>query len=633
MSFHNNNTNDEVVDATGAGGALRTGTQEEDSAANKRAALAGQWRTPPMPAYPSGYAPAPPPSDQGVSHVQSVQCVQQQIAPLPSHHHHHHHQLLQSVHTTTMGPAPAPTGSEVSTNEMLELPNPSTLPGTSEDYAKALQEAYRKGAEAAARIAQQQQQQQQQQLPTAASCPNFQTGPPVAPPPGLGSSPPLSGYQQHPPPSGPSGIPDPLRVSMPPLPPPPHHHHAPAATSVSIYDGAPQQLQQQQVHQTHLVTYVHSPPTQPTGQPQPQQQQQNQQYPHPGTAVSPHQLPHPPQAHTHGGASGGVVSQPHVVTSAPPLHHGAPQAATTNPTPPPGRSISMPDMSAYAAKAEQEKRQKRLARNRASARLRRLRKKNLVRWQRTMLLNAKNSFLIYVSDKKKSGLVSSPHVTSRRVFSFSFDSWSPQVDAYETEVGILEKTLRQLRAHEWGKDDDHNTLLEALGMERGQQAIGPEQRTEIIRDILKQQMEQVELLRQAQVEQECLALVANMEENGDDELCCELQELLQLTDIQKAELRESSKGLDQEVQALETVAASLRAMQENDWLLNEGAQKITDQFTSILHKNQQSKFLLWTDANAEAIDQLDYVQVQPLQSAPIFSFGVESAPIDDDEKQ
>jgi hypothetical protein len=35
-------------------------------------------------------------------------------------------------------------------------------------------------------------------------------------------------------------------------------------------------------------------------------------------------------------------------------------------------------MSAYAAQAEDEKRQKRLARNRASARLRRLRKKNLV---------------------------------------------------------------------------------------------------------------------------------------------------------------------------------------------------------------------------------------------------------------
>jgi hypothetical protein len=208
-----------------------------------------------------------------------------------------------------------------------------------------------------------------------------------------------------------------------------------------------------------------------------------------------------------------------------------------------------------------------------------------------------------------------------------------KVDAYETEVGILEKTLKHLQAHEWGKDDDHKTLLDALGMERGQQAISPLQRTEIIRDILKQQMQQVELLRQAQIEQECLAMVANMDENADDDLGRELQELLQLTDGQKADLRESSKGLDEEIRALETVSASLLAMQENDWLLNEGVQKITDQFTSILHKNQQSKFLLWTDANAEAIDQLDHVQVQPLQSAPIFSFGVESAPMDDDDKQ
>ena len=208
------------------------------------------------------------------------------------------------------------------------------------------------------------------------------------------------------------------------------------------------------------------------------------------------------------------------------------------------------------------------------------------------------------------------------------------MDAYETEVGILETTLKKLQAHEWGRDDDHKALLDALGMERGQQAIGPEQRTEIVQDILRQQMKQVELLRQAQMEQECLVMVANLGNGGeDDELALELQEILQLSEAQKADLRESSKGLDQEVEALETVTASLRAMQENDWLLNEGVQKITDQFTSILHKNQQSKLLLWTDANAEAIDQLDHVQVQPLQSAPIFAFGVESAPLDDDERQ
>jgi hypothetical protein len=204
-----------------------------------------------------------------------------------------------------------------------------------------------------------------------------------------------------------------------------------------------------------------------------------------------------------------------------------------------------------------------------------------------------------------------------------------QVDAYETEVGILEKTLKQLQEHEWGKDDDHKALLDALGMERGQQAIRPEQRTSIIQDILKQQMQQVELLRQSQLEQECLAMLA---EDDQDELSKELQEILQLSDTQKEELRDSSNGLDEEVEALETVATSLQAMLENEWLLNEGVQNITDQFTSILHKNQLSKFLLWTDANAESIDQLDHVQVQPLQSAPIFTFGVETTPGDDEEK-
>jgi len=207
----------------------------------------------------------------------------------------------------------------------------------------------------------------------------------------------------------------------------------------------------------------------------------------------------------------------------------------------------------------------------------------------------------------------------------------------------LEKTLNQLEAHEWGKDtEDHKSLLDALGMERGQQAITPEERNSIIQDILKQQMQQVDLLQQAQREQEVLAMLAAeaSKDEGekkysdsieDMEMLSELQEILQLTDDQKEKMRDSTKDLDKEVEALGTVSASLQAIQKNDWLLNEGVQKITDQFTSILHKNQHSKLLLWTDANAEAVDQLDLVQVQPLQSAPIFSFGVESTTPAEDE--
>lgn len=294
-----------------------------------------------MPAYPSGYAPAPPPHGQGAPQAQLVQ----QMPPQQQQQ-----QQQPPVQTTS---APAPTESN-SSGDVMSLPNPGNLPGTSEDYAKALQEAYRKGAEAAARMA------QQQQLPTAASCPNFQTGPHVAPAPPMGSSPPPpartgTAYQQHPVHLPPSAIPDPLSSSMPPPPP---AHHAPAAAAAAPQYSAPPPPQQQQ---PQMVTYVHPPPA---GQPHHQQYQQ---------LPPPHTVAHATPQQQHPGA---VPPQPQIVTSAPPVRH-APQAAPPV-KPPPGRSMSMPDMSAYAAKAEEEKRQKRLARNRASARLRRLRKKNLV---------------------------------------------------------------------------------------------------------------------------------------------------------------------------------------------------------------------------------------------------------------
>jgi hypothetical protein len=212
------------------------GSSEE---ANKRAALAGQWRTPPLPTFAAGYG------------------------------------------QPTQAPAPAPAAPR--SEDDLALPNPTSIPSSSEDYAKALQEAYRKGAEAAARMA-----QQQQQIPSAASCPNFQQASPQLKPlpqPISQTIPEEAAYtaQIAPPPP----VPDPL-TSMPP-PPPPQAAAPPSETS----------------------------------------------------------MPPPPQ----------------------------PNRASSNPQ---SRSVSLPDMSAYAVQAEEEKRQKRLARNRASARLRRLRKKNLV---------------------------------------------------------------------------------------------------------------------------------------------------------------------------------------------------------------------------------------------------------------
>lgn len=248
---------------------------------SKRAALQGQWKTPPLPMYASGY---------GHSHAAASRPPQQ----------------AQALSEQAIG----------------RIATPSSIPNNSEDYAKALQEAYRKGAEAAALIAQ--QQQHGMTKPTAMSCPNFSTVPNVPQPRGMHIMPATeeAAYARHVhPPHTHSAIPDPLSSSMPPPPPPP--------PSVQVAS-----------HPSTL--HYHMP------------------HPH-----QPRSATHPPQRH----------QQQEYVAQHPPPPPGA-AAAAAKPAQP--RSVSLPDISGYAAQAEQDKRQKRLARNRASARLRRLRKKNLV---------------------------------------------------------------------------------------------------------------------------------------------------------------------------------------------------------------------------------------------------------------
>jgi hypothetical protein len=247
------------------------------------------------------------------------------------------------------------------------------------------------------------------------------------------------------------------------------------------------------------------------------------------------------------------------------------------PAPAPGiaaqRSVSLPDMSSYAAQQEDEKRQKRLARNRASARLRRLRKKNLV-------------------------------------------------DAYEVEVGRLETTLAQLQQHAWGASSSSSALAEALSMDRGQQKLTVPERHEAAKEILQQQWQFVKQLEELMQEQWVLQQVAS----GTGEWP-ELQDTLQLSNEQCQQILEQAAGWHEEWNALQTVKTSLQAMKDNNWLWNEGCSTITDQFLSILHSNQISKFLLWADHNSEAIEELEGVHAIPVVAdAPVFQFGMDNNP-------
>mmetsp|Transcript_38714 Transcript_38714/g.44209 ORF Transcript_38714/g.44209 Transcript_38714/m.44209 type:complete len:489 (-) Transcript_38714:402-1868(-) len=426
----------------------------------KRQALSGQWRTPPLPSF-AGVGTQATASSTSIPAARPMS-----IAPI-----------------TTPNPL------QQQQQKRQDIP----LPSTTDDYAKALQEAYRRGAEAAARI---------QQQKVSSSCPNLQQ------------------FQAQK--TNNSNIvtsllvPNPLAVQ-------------PTTTATST---------------STSTKNVSTPKVHPTSVTQPLQQHLGSHH-----------------------------------------HHVAATVQSSMPPPPPNpvanRSLSLPDMQSYAARAqiEEGKRKKRLARNRQSARLRRLRKKNLV-------------------------------------------------DSYEGEVGVLEASLQKLKAHTWGSS--HEALSEALSMERGQQELSNEERVQLIQEIVQQQRQQVEFLRETQREQQILLAASHTnrkEKSSGDYLSNELQGLLNLTDNQKDEIQKSCEGLDKEIQAMETFLVCLESMQNTSWLWNDGVAKISDQFTSILHPNQVSKFLIWSDANSEALDSLEYCHAPPSQTSPaitpIFCFGVD----------
>ena len=261
------------------------------------------------------------------------------------------------------------------------------------------------------------------------------------------------------------------------------------------------------------------------------------------------------------------------------------------------RCVSMPEMAQIGSadnrvQLEEEKRQKRLARNRASARLRRLRKKNLV-------------------------------------------------ESYEHEVGVLESALTKLKSHQWGSGNCEG-LIQALSMERGQQHLDENNRIKLIVNIVNQQRDQVQSLMDAHLETMMLTWMgkvsqgeATVQENSEEgKLVSELADVLRLTPEQQVQLSKMDDGREEQ-KAIATIDICLEAIMNNNWLMNDGVEECTNQFASILNPSQMSKFMIWTDQNSDAIDCLDYVNAPPASAppsnSPIFSFGVDQA--DDESNQ
>jgi len=108
-----------------------------------------------------------------------------------------------------------------------------------------------------------------------------------------------------------------------------------------------------------------------------------------------------------------------------------------------------------------------------------------------------------------------------------------------------------------------------------------------------------------------------------------------LTAEQAEKLGGVAGGVREDRNALSTIEAALLAVKENSWLENSAIEDASDKFMNILNPTQMSKFLLWTDNNSEAIDQLDYVNAPAATAAPskvpVFYFGDQDGMDDDDD--
>jgi hypothetical protein len=171
-------------------------------------------------------------------------------------------------------------------------------------------------------------------------------------------------------------------------------------------------------------------------------------------------------------------------------------------------------------------------------------------------------------------------------------------------------------------------------MERGQQTLTSANRRQLIQSIVMQQKEQVENLMDCQLENWILSCLPDqenssttiIEESSIKELTDELSSILQLTPSQLHQISQASSSPSsclREIQDLNTISSCLESILSNEWLLDGGVDEIASQFTNILGPNQLSKFLLWTDHNAEAIEKLDYVNVGNGGGDVVFEFGVD----------
>ncbi|OWZ11235.1 hypothetical protein PHMEG_00015777 [Phytophthora megakarya] len=215
-----------------------------------------------------------------------------------------------------------------------------------------------------------------------------------------------------------------------------------------------------------------------------------------------------------------------------------------------------PDLLSIYQKLQEEddRRQRRLERNRASARVRR---------------------------EKKKGMV----------------------ETYEAEVSKLESSLNMLKNHEFGTGNaqDLATSLEYSSGEHLRQAqMSKDVKMELMSRILGQHSRNTDAIRRANSENQALVAVAV----DNSEFSQSLRAQLGLTREQCQQLATLAVPASEESRKLDAIRKCFSALRAHDWLYVPGIETILQQSRNTMTPHQFQKFLSWSMENRPSIGQL-----------------------------
>ncbi|KAF0717531.1 Aste57867_2239 [Aphanomyces stellatus] len=192
------------------------------------------------------------------------------------------------------------------------------------------------------------------------------------------------------------------------------------------------------------------------------------------------------------------------------------------------------------------------------------------------------------------------------------------VEGFETEVKELQNVLAKTLAHQFGQGDIQ-TLLEALkGAHRQSGHMSKDSKTEETTLLLTQLLRRASTIRQANEDSWMLALAAQ-----DDPIFRELKLELGLTDMQCIRLLQLEPYVHNESTRLAIVDKCFAALQVHEWLHFPHTDMLVDLFRGPLNETQLQKFTQWTRVNQRTIQQLQFAMVVAADKDLLFDFPAE----------